>query len=61
MNIKIEEALKRLEKIREAKDKPQGAFAKEIGVTRESYNAWLSGRKKPSLKSWGKVREYLEE
>ena len=60
MNDFLDNIFNQLEKWRDAKDLSQGEMAKELNITRETYNAWLSGRKKPSAESMEKIMEYLE-
>ena len=58
---RVEQAVKHLESIREAKDMSLEQFANnELGVTRQTYVNWVDGRHEPDLEKWFKIQDYLE-
>ena len=57
---KMKSDVKKLEKIREAHGWTQKKMASEVGVTLQTYHDWKQDRKRPSIESWEKIKDYLE-
>ncbi len=57
---KVREKIDKLEELREIKELTKGQMADRVGVSRESYSAWVNDRKLPNLDSIEKINDYLE-
>lgn len=57
-----QKAINKLEQIRRKKHLPINKFAQKVGVSRQSYSAWINDKFKPSYETMErKIIPFIEE